>query len=153
MPSLNDADAVLGHLREALSGRTRWVFVTDDEAGMVALLALGLALIGQYAPLGVDADRLLVRGSFDFLSVHTGHRARLAFLTVPKAMLGPEEINEFLRLLRRAGLIDGGGPSRTDGGQDILVLCPDEPARVGAVACALEALRAGKAHPAAPADN
>jgi hypothetical protein len=137
VPRLDDPAAMVAHLREALAGRARWIFLTDSARGHLLLSA---AALGWSVGLGATA---LGYGLCEFFNAPTGHRGRVSFLTVPKAGLTREEVNGFLR---------GAGLGAQLGGdvQDVVVLGQDRPETVVAFLAAVEK---GNLQVAAPQDN
>src|SRR5262249_26860177 len=112
---LCDATDLTRHLRHAINGRRRWVFVGQGD-GCRALGLVGFLLATRWSLLGLDADRLLRLGEVDFTNLPTRHRGRFVVLTAPKAALSREELGLLLRLVRRDTVLP-------DAGQDLIVLC------------------------------
>jgi hypothetical protein len=131
MPYLKD----VSRLREAIEGRTRWVFVTNLADGHREISGLAFELAARWAVLGINPDGLMDYGLIEFFNRPTGHRDTISVLTVPKSALGVDEVNAFLGRLSR--------PQQTDGSQDLIGLCPDTERGREAVTIFLLALHEG----------
>jgi hypothetical protein len=113
MPQFTDADAMRKHLRDALRGRKRWVFVTDSETGHRHLGALALSLWRRgISDLGC--------GFTGVADPATRRSCDASFLTVPKSAISWEEVRSFALSISpgAAGVVPAEPP-------DVLLLCKE----------------------------
>jgi hypothetical protein len=127
MPYLRDAEAVRGHLREAITGRAHWVFLADCAAGLAVLAPLALAMWSL-------SDEQVSLGHLQFHNTATGSRANFSVVTAAKALLSREALRA---VMRRLGLPAVGR------GQDLVLFVPPE--RLAVAEEFLNVVREGKA--------
>jgi hypothetical protein len=139
VPYLRSSGEVQGHMREALSGSARWVFLAEGRQGKDLLQVFALLALAGGVPEGD-----LVFGEFDFFNVPTGHRALVAFLTVPKAAVPAEDVNLWLPLV--VAHVHAGD------GQDIILL-PRDSRGQEALTAACIGLKGGTCYDHVPTTN
>jgi hypothetical protein len=81
----------LSHVGEAIRGKARWVFLTDDPDGHVAFVGVVLRLVRR----GADANTFGV--GLGKVIDPAGGSTVLSFLTVPKGGVAGGEIERMLR--------------------------------------------------------
>lgn len=118
MPHLTDGREMLGHLRDAISGRAAWVILTDDLAAHLRVCAAGMVLLVSGVPEGE-----MRYGCADVTTGVTAVPFRVSFLTVPKCRVGRK---------RLAAVLNGCGlevprPRRE---QDLIIVSRPESKRV-----------------------
>jgi hypothetical protein len=135
---LASAEELSGHLREALKSEGRWILCADCLDGFAELFRWAAVLLVRLGAVGVNGDALLHYGNCEFFWSPLAMRQHYAFLTIPKSVLGVDEVNDFMTHWH--------GSPRTDGAQDILVLsrhCGDAP-RMLALQAFLLGIREGR---------
>jgi hypothetical protein len=147
MPELTDADSFVQHLREAIKSKTRWVFVADNEASHLHMVALAFALYLRWEKVGVDAKSLLHYGCCEFAATDTFQRGALSLLTIPRSAFDADDVNDFFAMTSW----DPANP--TGGNWDVIVLCDKDPVRLEGVVAFLRGVVKGKAYPLNVEDN